>query len=113
VKPTILQSLKDNFKVNYENEIVGIGNSFENSFKKSVEDIKLEMQGQHFNLDNSFNDSMNIAGNRLSMNFMANSHDLYYLAVSKLNGKSSAGPDGIRPQDVKNNVFRLKMVIMH
>lgn len=34
-------------------------------------------------------------------------------AVTKLNSTSSAGPDNIRPQDIKNNIVKLGPIIIH
>lgn len=112
-RPTILESIKSSFRLKEDEEIAGLTEEFKTSFKETIEGVNSEMTGQTFDLSQNFTEGNFSIGNIISMNLITIDEHLLYVALSKLNHKSSPGPDNIRPQDLKNNIFHLKLVLIH
>jgi molecular chaperone GrpE (heat shock protein) len=111
-KPTIVENIKKNFKIQNIEEIETLTETFNNNFHTITETIRSDLQGPKFNLNQMMNEQIN---NRENMNmyfYRMNADSLYYI-IHKIKVKSSPGPDGIRPKDIKNNLFWLKLVLIH
>lgn len=112
-RPTILQSLKDNFKVENDTEIKAISNQFKDHFRDSIEEINAEMIGEPFNLNECRGPGNYEIGKYISMYFHTINENSLTQAVNKINGSSAAGPDKVRPQDIKKNLKTIGPILIH
>lgn len=111
--PSIEDTIKINFKINSEEEIKNLVEKFNNSFQSTVNNIKSEMKGDPFEMTENFNSGPYTAGTTHSMKFFKLTEHKLLKIVEKLKTKSSAGPDNIRPKDIKSNIKSLKLVVVH
>lgn len=112
-KPTILDAMKSSFQIDEDHQMSNLLEGFKSCFKESVEKINHEMNGELFDLTGKFEEGNYTIGDKMSMHLRKINQELLIKAVNKLNHKSSAGPDKIRPQDIKFNLFYLKLILMH
>ncbi|XP_039297811.1 uncharacterized protein LOC120354539 [Nilaparvata lugens] len=112
-RPSLKESIKLNFNINEDHQIMNLTEKFKNSFKEKIEEITTEMNGQHFDIIPHLKEGNYTIGDRMSMNLKKMKEHQLYSIINKLNNRSSAGPDKIRPKDIINNIFYLKLILMH
>lgn len=112
-RPSLVDTLKQNFKIDNDPDLHNLTETFQVSFMSTIDTIKGQLQGIHFDLTDQFMPGNYNIGESLSFNLPKLNDDSLYSIFNKLNSGSSAGPDGIRPKDVKNNYTFLKMPLMH
>lgn len=112
-RPNLMETIKLNFKMNDDTQLQNLAEEFRNTFKNNIDDIKEEMKGEPFNLEDYINGGNHTIGETISMNLIKIDEFSLLAAIDKLNYNSSAGPDKIRPKDIKNNFQHLKLVLLH
>lgn len=112
-KPTVKETLQQNFKLNNQKELQNLSEQFNDSFRSAVHKIHQELKGEKFKIKNQIKTGNHSIGKHISMNFKKMKEHTLSKIVNKLNTNSSAGPDNIRPQDIKNNYNHLKLVLIH
>jgi hypothetical protein len=113
VRPTIVSVIKENFKLNNNEEIQNVCNGFGNSFNDIMELSARNMQREQFDFHELMEPSIYTNGPQASL-FIRNidGHTLLQM-ISKLKSNSSPGPDMIRARDIKNNFVFLKLTLIH
>jgi hypothetical protein len=112
-RKSVFENIKESFKLESQRDFISTTQLFSQSFINTVESINAELRGEHFNLDESTESRLFSPGDKVSMNFLKMDEKTLLSIINGLNTKSSAGPDNVRPKDIKNNIFSLKLVILH
>lgn len=112
-RPSVLENIKSSFKLNTDDQITDKANQFQSYFKNIIEDINTEMLGEPFEIKDYFNYGNYDIGSTVSMNFITINDQNLKQVITKLNSNSSAGPDNIRPSDIKDNIAKLGPIIIH
>lgn len=111
--PSIRETIHENFKIKDEKQILDLAEKFNHTFENTVANIHKQLQDEKFSMKNKQNPGNHNIGKKMSMNFKKlKEHNLSKI-MTKLNKNSSAGPDNIRPKDVKENYGHLKLVLIH
>jgi hypothetical protein len=112
-RPTIKESIINNFKLDNDTQITDTANKFKDFFKNVIENINTQMIGEPFNIDDKFEPGNYELKDIISMNLTPINDKSLLQAVNKINFTSSAGPDKVRPQDIRNNINKLGPILIH
>lgn len=112
-RPSVIETIKTNFHIDNVSDINNLANRFNSHYKYAIEDLSRGMNGEPFDINDSLLNGNYKIGNNISMKLHSINEELLYKAVSKINTNCSAGPDNIRPIDIKSNLRYLHLVLIH
>jgi hypothetical protein len=112
-RKTVFDVLRENFKINNDEDTMQLAETFNKKFGDSISTIRSSHQGEKFDIQMYIESENTYKENYVNMNFLPINEMSLIKIINNLNLSSSPGPDKIRPRDIKNNFIFLKLPIIH